>query len=390
MHKISRHAVAISTLILVAPAAYSQAVHVVDEAGGPGSTFTEISSAVAAAAPGDMILVREGTYDPFSVTQSLSIQAEPGATVTIADDVNGLGTISVTGLAVTDRFTLRGIDVPAGSTGGLVTPALVITNCRGPVLVEDCFFKSVFVGHPAGGAGEGVKVTRSTSAAFVRCTIEGFPGAGPASVSDALGVCGSSVQLFDCNVRGASAVTVVGGQLFAAGGTLTGDFAYAVRLTSNIFLCPGNGISEARLVDVGLVSASGFSDISDIDGTFVLPPGTARKYAVDSPLREGESGFDTYTGESGDFAIQIVSGGLVRGVAFPEFNGFAYLATPVVRVQRGFLPASGVLTQPILGPDLGPGGSGVVFFIQAAFAIPSEMTIALTNPAGLQIVDASF
>jgi len=46
--------------LLVATAAAQDGVLVVDAAGGPGSQFTDIPPAVAAARPGDRIVVRAG------------------------------------------------------------------------------------------------------------------------------------------------------------------------------------------------------------------------------------------------------------------------------------------------------------------------------------------
>jgi hypothetical protein len=51
---------------------------IVDIAGGPGSHFSDIPAAIAAAAPGDVILVRGGAYTPFTLSKGLSIIGTPG------------------------------------------------------------------------------------------------------------------------------------------------------------------------------------------------------------------------------------------------------------------------------------------------------------------------
>ena len=61
-------------LALVLPAAAQGAVWIVDDDGGAGVDFVTIHDAVDAAADGDTILVKDGTYPMFSIfAKSLAI-----------------------------------------------------------------------------------------------------------------------------------------------------------------------------------------------------------------------------------------------------------------------------------------------------------------------------
>src|SRR4029079_10425594 len=91
----------------------------VDVNGGPGSQFTDIGSAVAASAPGDVILVRSGTYPAFVTSKGLTIL--------------GLGIVSVNG-----QIALVGVpQFERTALLALQTQSLVVDSCAGPVLVQD-------------------------------------------------------------------------------------------------------------------------------------------------------------------------------------------------------------------------------------------------------------
>ena len=98
----------------------------VDAAGGPGSTFTTIGAAIAAASDGDFVLVRSGTY-PETVALDgigLVIQAEAGASVTVRD-------IRVERLGPTQFAAIRGL--------GRATyyGDVVLTSNEGSIWIED-------------------------------------------------------------------------------------------------------------------------------------------------------------------------------------------------------------------------------------------------------------
>ena len=63
----------------------AQTVHVVDADNGPGTDATTITQGVAAATSGDILLIRDGTYDEFVTIdgKGLTLLADDGAAVAV-------------------------------------------------------------------------------------------------------------------------------------------------------------------------------------------------------------------------------------------------------------------------------------------------------------------
>lgn len=92
---------------------------VVDDNPGPGVDFTTIAAATAIAAPGDLIIVRAGTYTGFTLSVGAVVLGESGASVS--------GAIHVTAVP----------DGPRASVANLATGAIFVESCIGGVTLED-------------------------------------------------------------------------------------------------------------------------------------------------------------------------------------------------------------------------------------------------------------
>ncbi|MBI5433203.1 MAG: hypothetical protein HZA52_10270 [Planctomycetes bacterium] len=103
---------------VLAPLA-SASTWIVDDDGGIGVHFTSITAAVAAAGPGDVILVRAGSYTGFTLTYGASIVGDPGALITSA--------VTLSGLPAAPRATLAGLELRT----------LRIESCSTAVTIED-------------------------------------------------------------------------------------------------------------------------------------------------------------------------------------------------------------------------------------------------------------
>ena len=161
-----------------APAAAN--TFVVDAANGPGSQFNEIAVAVAVAAPGDLILVRAGSYAPFVLDKGLSIVADAGADV--------LGSVTIQDVA-----SVRAI------VTGLDCDALVVSNCARVVLLQDLTVR----GLDSGWTSAAIEVGSSTDVRLQSVTAPGgatvLPGLEGQS---AMHVSGARVELVRCNLAG--------------------------------------------------------------------------------------------------------------------------------------------------------------------------------------------
>lgn len=104
--------------------AFAQQTFVVDSSGG--GQFTEVPPAIAAAAPGDTILVRAGNYGSFLVDKGVRLLADPGVLV---DDVFG-GTVSVSNVPLGQSAVVRGF---GSSWGGL---RVLVADSAGHVHLE--------------------------------------------------------------------------------------------------------------------------------------------------------------------------------------------------------------------------------------------------------------
>ena len=101
---------------------------------GPGGAFAEIADAVAAAQPGDDILVEPGTYQGFAVDKPLRIFGTgPGV---IVSDLGGYS-IELRNIAAGQEVVVSGLEVQAQAV--IVSPSagVLVENCEGTVVLND-------------------------------------------------------------------------------------------------------------------------------------------------------------------------------------------------------------------------------------------------------------
>lgn len=116
-------------LLLVAPLAGQ--TFVVDVAGGPGSHYTNLATAVSSVPSGATLLVRAGMYQSNLVidNKSLTVLGDPG--VVVAGVLSGA---AIRNLTPSQQVTIRGLQLAIAWT----STALEITACAGTVLVDSC------------------------------------------------------------------------------------------------------------------------------------------------------------------------------------------------------------------------------------------------------------
>ncbi|MCR9248417.1 MAG: hypothetical protein NXI31_25605 [bacterium] len=102
---------------------------IVDAANGPGTSFTQLPTATVQAPDGAVLLVRPGTYSPFTLAnKSLTILCDPGVSLA--------GTVTLGPTQPHQTLNVRGL---TWSTALLATGTILLDlqSCAGPVLLEE-------------------------------------------------------------------------------------------------------------------------------------------------------------------------------------------------------------------------------------------------------------
>lgn len=418
----SQLARALALILVPLSPAVAADVLVVDAAGG--GAFTDIPDAVAAAGPGDVVLVRSGTYSTFAIDGlSLTVTADRGASVVVQGSTSGSGVV-VSSLAAGGLVVLRGLAVVApGSTG-----ALVVADCAGAVLAEDC----TLLGEESAGVlmRDAVQVRASAAVTLVRCQAIGgdaFPGTMPFQGGHGLSVVGSSVHLFDCTLEGGNGTIFEplmvgdggdggrvggGGFLYASGTSFlggdggpgsifctsipeAGDGGAGLRLLS--------GAPRAELLDTDVQGGAGGASFSgscppgsngpDLDvksGSANTIPGVARTLRALHPAREGETLTFEIAGLPGELAVLGLSGGHAP-LFLGALEGSLLLAPAgLTTFVLGTVPGSGLLSVGVTVPPV-TGATSSLVFAQLAVATPAMPTdVRLGTGQALVLLDASL
>lgn len=243
-----------------------QTTWVVDAAAGPGSHFTDLPAAIAAAADGDTILVRAGSYSAFTIASKALAIRGAGAGVTIVNGPSHSVAATPTG----------GVNLFAGlSIHGDVNASL-----QARVELLDCIVVGRGNTHFGGAA---LSVVQSELFAL-RCSVKGGEVLQPAF---GIGPSGTG------QTYGGNAVTIQQGFFSAYDSDLTGGANFA----NNPFMqhIGGNGLavwtsSWARVDSCRITGGNalhlGGNGINVIDGGHVQTQGDATDI-----VRGGTAGF---------------------------------------------------------------------------------------------------
>lgn len=393
--------------------------------GAPGE-FTEIQPAIDAASDGDVILLRNGSYRPFTID---------GKGLTLIED---FGQISVritggevaTGVSRGDRSriqnlraeqtcTLRSLTIEGlelRDNAGAVwledlriekrSPACIIEDCARAVLIgtrieaESAAFDSA--GSPIAVAGVGLRVTDSHVAM---------------GSADCLGGNGSSAFVSRHGIMipataGAPAISMLRGTLLVRSSALRGGNGGAGLQPVGSASCASgaNGAVALELQDaaVRLLGGSALGGIGGaaptdpsncgaglsaaptkvVGGALSVTSATSRSLIADSPVREGAKGFLFVGGKTGDVvlvrAATRTSVGPVAGLG-PVSMLAPNAATVGVFVIPQFVGFLAVNSAPLTLP---PAVDSVELFLEAGFCDPQGCDLVFGST--LTILDSRF
>jgi hypothetical protein len=379
----------------------AQQVLVVAPMPGPGVHSTVIQTAVDAAASGDIVLVRAGTYAPFKVSgKSLVVAADPAVTLDAGVSLDGL---VVRSIAAHQSVVIRGFALSSS-----FATSLSIVDCAGPVTIEDGAFAMPF---PTSAFFGAAAIARSARVTLVRCDLRG----GTARFATiGLGIGGSAVHLWSCTVRGGygpngmpgaaaavvtqSFVSLNGSQLQGgdgAPGALVGTFCIpaqdggdALFLTDpqtqvsvlGTALLPGRAGTPGQ----GCPPANPGLPVSG-SGTAVVRAGQATSVTQSSPLRAGQNANLALFGPPGATAW-LAFAPRQDSVFVGACNGaFLVDLATTIPVLLGALPASGLLTVTVPVPASLP-ARGALLFVQPVFTDPSPACF-VGAPTALVLLD---
>lgn len=408
-------------LAVLTPAARAD-LWVVAETAGPGVDFTDIQPAVDAASDGDTILVLAGTYMAVVIDgKELTVQAD-GEAVVQDLSVFGGGGLLVQNTAADQSVVVRGLEFQ--HTGTLGGATLRVTDCAGPVLLEEC--TTAFAPILAFFEGPACTLTNSSSVTLARCD---FFGAGNESMqnSHALIVEGSDAFVHDSTLvgghgvddlglpfnpafDGAPAVLMNGGRLFVSGSVLRGGPGGGCGSSTGCACVPfaagGVGIRllsgdpVVRIVDCvveGGVGGSGGescppetwgatgADTAVESGQLIDLPGGARSLALSSPVTTGVDVLsETMTGEPGDFAVLFFSVNLSPAFEFLAWNGYLHAYENFILSPKGALPAGGTLVSRVAINPLGLAEATV--YVQGVYVNAGGQAF-LTGPSATTLLD---
>ena len=207
----------------VAGAASAQTVRIV----GSGFPYANIQAAVDAAADGDVVLVKSGSYSAFTIqNKSLTVIEDAGNSVVVEQAI-------VASLDATKFVALRGLEFRRPYTEGQAGIDLVLSFVKGGVFVEDCQFLTASSAGTGSSPAPAVLVAGDSTipgwASLSRCTLAGSDGRSGTPGGVALQATGIRLALYDCALAGGRGGDGATGQNAGSGGPAL--FAYGAQVT---------------------------------------------------------------------------------------------------------------------------------------------------------------
>jgi hypothetical protein len=252
-----RSRISIAVLVVaLASTLEAQTTWIVDGSNGPGTSFTDLPPAVAAAANGDTIIVRSGTYAPFHSTgKALTIRGDGASTTTLGTAGSSIDETTIDGVPAGMTFFMSGLRFapawPSTPPPVSVGPAGLRVVGPATVALADVVMLGTNAALAGYHGGRGLIMSNGAEVHLSRASVTGGTGNG---ASGGIGVESSSSSL---SVDGS---TITGGTGSGFGGT--GIYGTGVATLSRSSVYGGSGFyggSHAVFTGGGLIRVAGTS-----------------------------------------------------------------------------------------------------------------------------------
>ncbi|MFN0244510.1 MAG: hypothetical protein ACKVWV_16600 [Planctomycetota bacterium] len=358
---------------------------VVDEANGPGAQFTDIPDAVAAAAPGDLVLVRPGEYSSFLVNKAITILGAPNGAARVARP-SSLPVSIVGGIPAGEVAVIADLAFPA---------TLSVWGAKGTVAVDGCSIGRLIV-----PLADDVRVYRAAHIGRVEVQrshveiVSSSVGGGDVYLSlksHELGVWGSittqshaehawpSVAMRDQSKLICALTSVRGRHLYW---TAWGVISLQLPMTEGTSAISVQGLSTLALIGTAKDVVRG------ADAT--LQPGVSYWYGSNPNQRSGGHGVELDSGQAARSGVQLIGGvgGPVDFYILILVPWFTYDGAPVSGADEAKLveitpdnPTLELLDTPVPGSKVrlrvrGPANSQV----KVEYGAPTIVPVSATRP----------
>jgi hypothetical protein len=382
--------------------------------------FTTVQAAVNASSDGDVLLLLGMQTD--SLVQIVNKGLVLAGVAAVGPSQPRVDRLTISNLAADKSISVRNLDVGEFA----VETSLLVSNCAGPVLFEDC---SVSAGVEFFASVPAPRVEHSGHVVFTRCSLTGsqdLSGSGPGA-SEGLIIDDASVSLYDCQVTGGIGtnavfvfntipnpatpggigVRVLSGTLFAAASTITGGKGGNGVLQANGpgCLAPANGGLGLELngllrrldttiaggsagTAVACGSASDGAAMSVLAGGSVMDiPETLRSLEITSPVQGGDTLTISIHGNPGELVLFMQA--LAPLANFHVgLKGTLAGSPPYATFLLGPLAGDGTLTIPVSVPlGILPPGLQAVHVVDQLVVKADSGGGLLSTPSTVLIVD---
>src|SRR5262245_42999908 len=237
-------------------------IWIVDANSGPGTNFTDLPAAVAAAANGDTLIVRSGTYRPFQVSGKALMIRGADPTITFVQHDSVLAQTLIAAVPAGSIFAVSGISfLPATQVN---VPVLRITGVSSVVALSHIVANGSNGGPSSFAAGalriEGASVYVRASTFRGGSQFVFNPGSGGFGVR----VEGGTLVAVDCSITGGS---LQASDVFLTGGGTAVDVDSGRASLSGCSLTAGNATGTTTWGSPGLAVGFGGTASARVAGT---------------------------------------------------------------------------------------------------------------------------